>query len=48
MNEIGWLARNGLVSSYADYLNLPLAVLEDCRMVMAAEIMRRKVEDARR
>jgi hypothetical protein len=35
--EVAWLGSHGFVSSYADYMRLPLGVLEDCRMIAGAE-----------
>lgn len=35
--EIAWLKERGLVSSYEDYLRLPIAVLDDVRMLAEGE-----------
>lgn len=35
--ELAWLGSHGVVSSYDDYLRLPLGVLEDCRMLAGAQ-----------
>lgn len=32
-----WLREHGVIASYDDYVGLPVIVLEDARMVMAAE-----------
>lgn len=37
MIEMGWLGSHGVVSNYADYLALPIGVLDDCRMIAGAE-----------
>jgi hypothetical protein len=39
-----WLKERGLVSSYDDYVGLPLTVLEDARLLMTAEEAQAKKE----
>ena len=34
---MNWLHEHGVVANYDDYLALPMAVLNDCRLVMVAE-----------
>lgn len=34
-----WLRQHGVIATYDDYVALPLAVLEDCRMLMEHEAM---------
>lgn len=43
-----WLHEHGVISSFADYEDLPLVVLEDARMVMLAEAQRQERADAMR
>lgn len=45
MIEIRWLKERGLVSSYEDYLALPIGVVEDARIVMQAEQMKAKQDE---
>lgn len=45
--EVAWLGSHGFVSSYADYVRLPLGVLEDCRMIAAAEREQQRLEASR-
>lgn len=37
--EMRWLKEHGLISSLADYEDLPVGVLEDARAVMEAEVI---------
>lgn len=37
--EIAWLKERGLVSCFEDYLRLPVAVLEDARMLLEGEAL---------
>lgn len=48
MIEVGWLGSHGFVSNYADYLALPYAVLEDCRVLAWAESEAQRLEASRR
>jgi hypothetical protein len=43
-----WLAEHGFVSCWADYLALPVGILDDCRMVMTAEARGRKIRESKR
>jgi hypothetical protein len=38
IREVQWLKAAGLVNSYADYLALPLSVLEDAQLVHAVDV----------
>lgn len=31
---MAWLHQRGVISSYDDYVGLPITVLEDCRLLM--------------
>ncbi|MCC6959231.1 MAG: hypothetical protein IT301_05240 [Dehalococcoidia bacterium] len=42
-----WLRENGVISSYDDYVGLPLRVLQDARLLMAAEAQHLSRERAR-
>ncbi len=37
--EMRWLREHGLISSYDDYVDLPVTVLDDARMLMEAQAM---------
>ena len=39
-----WLREHGLIATYDDYLSLPIAVLDDARLVMGAEWEREAAE----
>lgn len=41
--ELKWFRDHGLIGSYADFRELPHALVEDCRLVIQAE-----AEDAKR
>lgn len=45
--EMKWLHEHGLISNYEDYLDLPPSVIEDARILMAADSARRERDDAR-
>lgn len=44
---MGWLREHGLISKYEDYLDLPMSVLEDARLLMEGEAVAVKRERAR-
>jgi len=42
-----WLHDAGVISNYDDYVGLPLRVLQDARLVMAAEAVQQNRQAAR-
>lgn len=42
-----WLKEHGVTSNYEDYLALPFGVLEDCRLLMDADVKRAQWEAQR-
>jgi hypothetical protein len=45
--ELRQLHRMGIVASWADYEALPVAVLEDARLLLEGEALGQKMEDRR-
>jgi hypothetical protein len=39
---MNWLKEYGLIANYRDYLDLPLSVLEDARLVMHVDVQHRE------
>lgn len=42
-----WLRNNGVTASYEDYRALPVGLLEDCRLLMEADVKRAQWEASR-
>lgn len=46
--EIAWLHEHGLAANYRDYLDLPLGVLQDARLLARAEDIYRRRQERKR
>jgi hypothetical protein len=44
---MAWLRDHGVIGNYDDYVALPVAVLDDARMLMAAEAEEQQRQQAR-
>ena len=42
-----WLKEQGVSTNLWEYMDLPERVLDDCRLLMAAEVRRRQILEAR-